>query len=99
MYAWKGKKAGEGKMVITESIPSIRIAITLDFIRPMKATNFTEFTLEQQDDLVVVTWAMSGKNAFISKAFGLVVNVDRMVGGDFEKGLVALKGVCESTSL
>ena len=43
-----------------------------------------------------VTWSMLGKNNFMSKAFHLVMNMDKMVGGDFEKGLASLKGVVEA---
>jgi hypothetical protein len=39
---------------------------------------------------------MFGKNNFMSKAFGLFVNCDKMVGGDFEKGLANMKSVTEA---
>ena len=55
-----------------------------------------EFTFKSQGDQTVVTWSMSGKNNFFSKAFGLFVNCDKMVGGDFEKGLATMKSVTET---
>jgi hypothetical protein len=97
VFAWAGnKKVGEGRMTITESRPGDLIRIKLEFLKPFKATNMAEFTFKSQGDQTVVTWSMSGKNNFFSKAFGLFVNCDKMVGGDFEKGLATMKSVTET---
>jgi uncharacterized protein YndB with AHSA1/START domain len=91
-YAWSGnKEVGEGRMEITESKPSELILIKLDFIKPMQSTNMTEFTFKPEGDQTKVTWTMSGKNDFLGKAFCLFMNMDKMIGGDFEKGLEAMK--------
>lgn len=45
-----------------------------------------------------VTWSMSGRKNSASKGFGLFMNLDKMVGGDFEKGLAQLKGVAEASA-
>lgn len=96
-YSWAGNnEVGEGKMTITESRPSQDIKIDLDFIKPFAAKNVTEFMLKPDGDVTEVTWTMSGKNNFIAKAFCLVMNMDKMVGGDFEKGLAQMKAVVES---
>ena len=58
----------------------------------------TEFTFKSQGNQTAVTWTMSGHKNFMSKAFGLLMGIDRMVGGDFEKGLAQLKSVAESAS-
>jgi hypothetical protein len=95
-YAWSGNsKVGEGRMTITESVPSQLIKINLEFLKPMKATNPTEFTFQPSGDQTNVTWTMSGRNGFISKAFCLFMNMDKMVGGDFEKGLAQIKMIAE----
>jgi hypothetical protein len=39
---------------------------------------------------------MSGRNNFIGKAFGLFVDCDKMVGGQFEKGLASMKAIVEA---
>jgi len=78
-------------MTLTESRPSDLIRIKLEFIRPFKATNTTEFTFKPQDGQTLVTWTMTGRNNFMSKAFCLFMNMDKMVGGDFEKGLANMK--------
>ncbi len=95
--AWSGNnKVGAGKMTIADSRANEAIRINLEFIRPFKASNLAEFTFKPEGDQTVVTWTMSGKNNFMGKAFSLFVNCDKMVGGEFEKGLASLNSVTQS---
>jgi hypothetical protein len=97
-YAWMGnEQVGEGKMTIIKAQPFERIDISLEFISPMAATNLTEFTFKPEGENTLVTWTMSGKNNFIAKAFHLFIDMDKMVGDDFEKGLAQLKTTVESS--
>jgi hypothetical protein len=96
-YTWAGNDdVGEGKMTIAESRPNDLIKINLDFIKPFTASSVTEFMFKPDGDITQVTWTMAGKNNFAAKAMCLVMNMDKMVGGDFEKGLAQLKAVAES---
>ena len=96
VYTWTGNdKVGEGKMTILESQPNERIVIRLEFLKPFPSTNTTEFTFKQDGASTAVTWTMSGQNNFISKAFQLFMNMDAMVGPDFEKGLADIKKIVE----
>jgi uncharacterized protein YndB with AHSA1/START domain len=96
VFAWDGnKKVGAGRMRIDQSQPNELIRMTINFLRPFKATNQTEFTFKPAGDGTTIAWTMTGKKNFMSKAFCLFANMDKMVGGDFEKGLVAIKGVVE----
>jgi uncharacterized protein YndB with AHSA1/START domain len=96
VYAWTGNdQVGEGRMTLTDSKPNERVLIKLEFIKPFAATNQTEFTLSPAAGTTGVTWAMSGNKNFMSKAFSLVMNMDKMIGGDFDKGLVQLKQQAE----
>ena len=81
---------------ITESQPNELIRFQLDFEKPMKGTNIAEFTFKPEGAQTAVTWTMSGKNGFVAKAFGLVVNCDKMVGGQFENGLASMKAIVEA---
>jgi hypothetical protein len=93
-FSWSGnRKVGAGRMAITESRPNERIRFQLDFLKPMRASNTTEFNFRPDGGQTEVTWTMSGKNNFLGKAFSLFVNCDTMVGGDFEKGLAQLGSV------
>ena len=95
---WAGnKKVGQGSMTIIESRPDEFISFKLEFLKPFAATNTAEFTFTSENDQTTVTWTMYGKNNFKSKAMGLIMNCEKMVGGQFEKGLAALKSVVEAT--
>ena len=93
-YAWEGKKVGAGRMEIRESTPR-RVAIQLDFLKPWEAHNTAEFTLDPQGAGTRVTWAMHGASPFISKVMGMFIDMDRMIGKDFETGLANLKAAAE----
>jgi hypothetical protein len=99
VFRWAGnKEVGEGSMTITESRPSELIRIRLEFLKPFAANNTAEFTFKPEGDQTLVTWSMEGKNNFIAKAFCLFMNMDKMAGGQFEKGLASMKSVAEAAS-
>jgi len=97
VYTWAGNnQVGEGRMTITNSHPSDLIKIKLEFIKPWAATNATDFMFKPQGNQTAVTWTMDGDNNFMGKAFGLFMNMDKMVGDDFQKGLAQMKSVSEA---
>ena len=96
-YHWVGEKdVGEGRMTIAAATPPQRVEIKLEFIKPFAATNTTTFTFTPEAGGTKVSWLMEGQNNFMSKAFSLFMNVDAMVGKDFEKGLAQLKEISET---
>jgi uncharacterized protein YndB with AHSA1/START domain len=96
VYAWQGSgKVGAGRMEIVEASPPARVRIQLDFIKPFAARNTAEFTLSPQGEATRVVWAMHGSSPFISKLMGVFIDMDRMIGADFETGLANLKAVSE----
>ncbi len=98
-FAWDGnKEVGAGNMTIIESTPDKKIVIKLEFLKPFKAINTAEFTFAPAGEQTQVSWSMFGKNNFMGKAFGLVVNCDKMIGQDFEQGLASMKSVVESAA-
>ena len=93
-YHWVGNEdVGEGRMTITDSKPPESVTIRLEFVKPLQATNTAEFFIVPGGLGTDVTWAMSGHNGFVAKAFGLVMNMDKRVGTQFEKGLADLDTV------
>jgi uncharacterized protein YndB with AHSA1/START domain len=97
VYAWEGNRdVGQGRMEIAESVPPSKVAIKLDFVKPFETHNIVEFTLEPQGDSTNVTWVMQGPMLYISKLITVFVNMDSMVGKDFEAGLANLKTVAEN---
>ena len=96
VYAWDGNnQVGKGRMEILESTGPSKIIIRLDFIRPMENTGTATFTLTPQGDSTEVTWTMDSPAPYISKVMGMVFNLDKMIGGDFEVGLTNLKNLAE----
>ena len=96
-YAWVGnREVGEGRMTITDSRPNELVQFKLEFFKPMAGTSDAEFTFKPEGNQTTVTWSMSGKNNFIAKAMCLFMNMDQMIGGQFEKGLAAMKSVVEA---
>lgn len=96
VYAWEGNKdVGQGRMEIAESVPPSRVAIKLDFEKPFEAHNLVEFRLEPKGDATNVTWAMQGDAPYFAKIIHVFINMDKMVGHDFEAGLANLKAVAE----
>ncbi|HKA08759.1 MAG TPA: SRPBCC family protein [Gemmataceae bacterium] len=96
IYEWEGnKKVGQGRMEIKESSPSRKITIQLDFIKPFQANNTAEFTFEPSGDSTNVNWAMLGGQPFMFKVMKVFMNMDKLVGKDFETGLANLKAQTE----
>lgn len=94
--AWAGNhEVGEGRMTIVESRPGELIRFKLEFFKPFTATNTAEFAFRPEGNQTVVTWSMSGQKNFIAKALHLFMDMDKMIGGDFEAGLANLKAVTE----
>jgi uncharacterized protein YndB with AHSA1/START domain len=99
VFAWAGNsKVGEGRMTITESRPNELVRIRLEFMKPFAATNTAEFTFKPDGERTAVTWSMFGHNNFIGKAVCLVMNMDKTLGGEFDKGLAAMKSVAEAAA-
>jgi hypothetical protein len=93
---WSGSgNSGKGKMLIVESEPPKKISIRVDFVKPFEAHNVNEFTFESVGASTLVTWKMHGTNAYFMKVMGIFVNMDKMMGQHFERGLDNLKIVCE----
>lgn len=93
-YHWIGNsKAGEGRMTITDSRAPQSVTMRLEFIKPWRATNTAQFDLAPSGSGTHVVWAMTGEYGFAAKAFGLFMNMDKLVGRDFEQGLANLDAV------
>jgi uncharacterized protein YndB with AHSA1/START domain len=96
VYEWDGdKNVGKGRMEITETSPPSRILIKLDFISPFEGHNTAEFTMKPSGDATSVSWAMDGPAPFVSKVMQVFINLDSMIGKDFEEGLANLKTLAE----
>jgi len=99
-YAWNGNnQVGAGRLTIVESKPGELVSMKLEFSRPFKASNEVNFKLAPSGGGTRVSWIMDGKNNFMTKAMSLFMNMDKMVGKDFEQGLVNLNSVARAASV
>lgn len=95
-YAWKGnRKAGAGDMTIVTSDAGA-VVIDLHFLKPFRSESRIEFDIAPAGQATGVTWRMTGEQKGLQALFGRIVPMDRLVGKDFERGLLQLKGVAEA---
>ena len=95
--SWAGNdKVGEGKMTVIESRPNDAVKLKVDFAKPFEGTS--KFAFKPQGEGTSVTWTMSAHHNFLEKAFCLVMNGKKMIGGDMERGLAQLKSLAEQKS-
>jgi len=96
VYAWEGNKnVGSGRMEILDASTPSKIIIKLDFFKPFEGHNTAEFTMLPQGDATSVNWVMHGPAPFMSKVMQVFMNIDKMIGKDFEAGLANLKRLTE----
>jgi uncharacterized protein YndB with AHSA1/START domain len=96
VYAWDGNNnVGSGRMEILETQAPSKIVIKLDFIKPFEGHNTAEFTMLPQGDATNLTWTMVGPAPFMSRLMQVFINLDQMIGKDFEAGLANLKKLTE----
>lgn len=99
VYGWSGnRKAGQGRMEITDAIAPSRVQIDLRFEKPWKARNDTTFTIQPEGSGSRVTWSMTGKKTLMTKVMGIIKSMDKLVGPDFERGLTRLKATTEKSA-
>jgi hypothetical protein len=97
IYTWAGNnEVGEGRMTLTESRPSELIRIKMESFKPFAGISTAEFTFKPEGNQTAVTWRMSGENNFMAKAMHLFMNMDKMIGGQFDKGLAQMKSIVEA---
>lgn len=94
-YGWTGNnKVGEGTMEVLETKPNA-VKIDLRFVRPFKSDCISSFHLTPQGQGTNVRWTMDGPQIFMGKVMSLFMNMDKMIGKDFEAGLANLKAQAE----
>jgi uncharacterized protein YndB with AHSA1/START domain len=97
IYEWDGdRNIGAGRLEIVQVIPSSKVVMDLHFLRPMEGRNVAEYDVApQRDGGSIVTWSIRGPMPFLSKVMCVFLNMDRMIGKEFEAGLADLKALVE----
>ena len=97
-YEWIGdRKAGAGRMEITDAVEPSKVQVALQFLKPFKSKSTTTFELVERDGDTNVTWRMVGPKTFMTRFMGVFMSMDKMVGKDFDKGLAQLKDAATSS--
>lgn len=96
-YTWEGNdQVGQGSMTVTGAVPNERVDIKLEFLKPFEATSTTAWVLTPEGEGTRMTWSMEGRNeGLMPKVFALFMDMEQMIGKDFEEGLANLKRVVE----
>lgn len=95
-YEWDGnREIGAGRQEIVSVTPHSKIEASIDFYRPMRISNRIEYLLRPSGSGTRVSWAIYGPMPFMSRVMSVFMSMDKMIGGEFEKGLVQLKALAE----
>jgi carbon monoxide dehydrogenase subunit G len=92
-YSWTGSKAGEGSLEIVDSTMPSSVSMRLEMTKPMASHNAIVFSLEPKGSTTDVNWTMTGDYPYIAKVMGVIFNMDKMIGGEFDRGLADLKSL------
>lgn len=97
IYSWDGNNnVGAGRQTIVETRPGELVRMKLEFFRPFAGVNEVTFAFVAEGDQTAVTWSMTGKLNFITKAMGLFCSMDKMCGGSMAEGLTDMKAIVEA---
>ena len=88
-------QVGEGTVEIVGSTAPSEVKMRLTMVRPFSAINDVTYSIKPDAGGTEVTWAMAGPTPFVSKLMQVFVNMDTMIGKDFEEGLANLKTLAE----
>ncbi len=99
VYRWSGnRRAGQGRMAITEATAPTRVRVDLVLEKPFKSRSDTSLTIAATGAGSQVTWTMTGDKTLMVKVMGLVKSMDKLIGPDFDRGLARLKSFIEQSA-
>lgn len=98
MYKWKGnKEVGSGEQTLTKLEPMSRVNSHVHFIEPFDGEAETFITLDDADNnSTKVTWGFDTKYTYPMNTMLLFMNMDKMMGDQYTKGLNRLKNLAEA---
>lgn len=93
---WKSPgEMGEGSSVIVESNENRSVKSQLKYVKPMEMSQLAEVTLTPVEGGTQVKWSVDGHNGFVFRMVGIIMNIEKMVGDQFDRGLAKLKSIVE----
>lgn len=94
--SWNGQKMGVGSSEVIESIQNQTVKTKLVYTKPFEMSQVAEVSLTPVPEGTTVKWSVRGQNNYFFKLMSIFVNCDKMIGGEFEKGLSKLKKILEN---
>lgn len=88
-------KLGTGSATIIESKPNELVRLELVYTKPHAMHQIADYIVEPNGGETKVTWRVAGNNSLPGRIACLFFDMDKMVGGFFEKGLANLKALVE----
>ena len=97
-YAWEGnEEVGRGKQTITSQEPG-KVTHRLEFFEPFESQADATIAYAMEDGTLNVTWSFDQAADFPTKVMTVFMDMDEMLGPDFEKGLGMLKPLVEAAA-
>ncbi len=96
--AWDSKNpdVGKGEQEILKIVDGERIDYEIRFIEPFASTSLAYLTVEGISETQTrVKWGFTGKMKYPTNLFLLIMDMEGMIGNDFQEGLNKLKAVLE----
>jgi len=91
IYSWSGNDSVGVGTLTNVSITENRINQKLDFISPWETHDIAYYKFEDSPEGLKVTWGLDGNLDRPMNLMGLFMNMDDMVGQNYEDGLLSLK--------
>ncbi|MBA3828449.1 MAG: SRPBCC family protein [Taibaiella sp.] len=96
-YTWTGDKTGAGTMTNKDVMNNNTLKFDTHFTKPMENTCPGSMKAEDAGNgQTKVTWSFDYHSPFPWNAMHAFMNMDKMVGKDFEKGLANMKAYVET---
>lgn len=95
--SWDSKgNMGTGEALVVESVKNQTVKTQLSYTKPFTMSQLAEISLAAEGGATKVKWTVSGENGYLMRLFGLFMDCDKMIGGEFNKGLSKLKSQVEA---
>lgn len=95
VYQWEGNNdVGSGTQEIIKMTDE-RVDIKLNFTAPWESEDFVYYEFNNLGRTTEVAWGMNGSNPFPMNVFMMFMNLEEMIGTQYDKGLAQLKTRCE----
>jgi len=96
--AWdsENKNVGKGEQEILKVIDGERVDYEIRFIKPFESTSIASIITETiNESQTKVTWKFSSGMKYPMNIMLLFINMEKMIGNDFDKGLQRLRSILE----